>query len=239
MTFQNISLTRKQSRHIDEVASELLKIPSVILMENAGRSAADWIYDQYNHAFDAGDAAVQIICGTGNNGGDGLVIARHLHNHGCVVNVWIVGDRTRLTRDAGANLNIALAMGLSIIDLIDEDDIDRACKTFSKRDVIVDAMLGTGFSGDVREPMAAFIDRINAADLERVVAIDVPSGLDCDLGTIGNVGVRAGATVTFVAKKRGFDQPSANEFIGQVVVGTIGTPPSLVTDILAAESDGE
>ncbi len=239
MPLHNITLTRKQSRHIDEVATELLKIPSLILMENAGRSAAEWIYGQYKVTFDAGDTAAQIICGTGNNGGDGLVIARHLHNAGCDVKVWIVGDRARLTHDALANLNIVLAMEMPIIDLIDENDVDRACSSFSREDVIVDSMLGTGFFGEVREPMATFIDRINAANCERVVAIDVPSGLDCDLGTVGNVGIRATSTVTFVAMKTGFELPFASEYVGEVFVGTIGTPPSLIREVLSDESTKE
>ncbi|GJM24007.1 MAG: hypothetical protein DHS20C16_04220 [Phycisphaerae bacterium] len=239
MPSNNVSLTRSQSRHIDEVASETLKIPSLILMENAGRGAAEWICETYHEVLQAESVKVQVICGTGNNGGDGLVIARHLHNCGCPVKVWIVGDRTRLTRDASANLSIILAMGLTIVDIVDEEGVDQACESFTSQDVIVDAMLGTGFSGDVREPMATFIRRINAADCQRVVAIDVPSGLDCDKGTIGNVGIRAAATMTFVAPKVGFKVPPAREFLGKVVVKGIGIPPSLIQDVVAEQSREE
>ncbi|HNO79509.1 MAG TPA: NAD(P)H-hydrate epimerase [Phycisphaerae bacterium] len=239
MTLGNIELTRSQSRHIDEVASVTLKIPSLILMENAGRGAAEWICETYKEVLTEDSARVQVVCGTGNNGGDGLVIARHLHNCGCAVSVWIVGDRTRLTHDASVNLSIILAMGLNIIDIVDAEGVDRACQTFGKRDVIVDAMLGTGFSGDVREPMATIIRRINECHCDRVVAIDVPSGLDCDSGTIGNVGIRASATMTFVAPKVGFKIPPAREYLGKVVVKGIGIPPSLVQDVVADHSQGE
>jgi NAD(P)H-hydrate epimerase len=239
MSSTNISLTRRQARRVDEVASEMLKIPSLILMENAGRGAAEWICQTYHDVLQAESAMVQVICGTGNNGGDGLVIARHLHNCGCRVKVWIVGDRTRLTRDAGVNLCIILAMGLTIVDIVDEEGVEQACNSFKAQDVIVDAMLGTGFSGDVREPMATLIRRINAADCQRVVAIDVPSGLDCDSGTIGNAGTRASATLTFVAPKIGFEIPPAREFLGKVVVKGIGIPPSLVQDVVAEQSREE
>ncbi len=239
MVIGNIALTRRQSRHIDEVASETLKIPSLILMENAGRGAAEWICETYNEVLTEDSAKVQVVCGTGNNGGDGLVIARHLHNCGCSVNVWIVGDRTRLTNDARVNLSIILAMGLNISDIVDEDGVEHACRSFDVEDVIVDAMLGTGFSGDVREPMATFIGRINASHCDRIVAIDVPSGLDCDSGSVGNVGIRASATMTFVAPKVGFKIPPAREYLGKIVVKGIGIPPSLVQDVVAEDANGE
>lgn len=228
---QSIVLSRRQVRRVDECAVHELHYPSIVLMENAGRNAAQWIAAnlvQYGRR-------ARVICGTGNNGGDGFVIARHLHNCGWSVEIYVVGAAQQMTPDAETNHIIARAIGLSITPLPDAEAAQHAFGKFNAADVVIDAMLGTGFAGDVREPMAAAIRALNAAERARVVAIDVPSGFDCDAGTTGNVAIAADHTITFVARKTGFAASGAERYVGEVVVADIGTPPELIDQVLAEE----
>jgi NAD(P)H-hydrate epimerase len=169
---------------------------------------------------------VVVFCGTGNNGGDGFVVARHLSNAGAQVEIALAGDVDRLSPDAAANHRICAAMGIPINSA---DAVSPDADT-----LIVDALLGTGFAGDVRAPLAAVIDRINETPKRRVVALDVPSGLDCDTGRPSNATVRADVTVTFVAGKVGFDAASARPYVGRVDVADIGSPPIIVERVLAS-----
>ena len=232
---KTLFLTREQVRSADRLAVTEYKIPSIVLMENAGKNAATWIRDRYNDTVNT----VHIFCGPGNNGGDGFTIARHLHNVGLAVRTYLLGDPGRLTPDAATNHAIVACMGLPIEVLDDADAIGRACASMSPQDLILDAMLGTGSSGEVREPMAEAVRSINAAHVRGVVAIDVPSGLDCDRGTVGNVAVRADATVTFLAAKTGFAMKQGPEHVGQLIVVDIGTPPALIERILSSPGSGE
>jgi NAD(P)H-hydrate epimerase len=226
-------LTRHQVRRVDECAVHELHYPSIILMEHAGSNAARWIDAHLTPK----TRRAHIVCGTGNNGGDGFVIARQLHNAGWQVRVHLIGDPQRMTRDAATNRIIARAIGIPIEVLTESAAINHAIGRFEKDSVVVDALLGTGFEGAVRGPVLAAIRALNAADVAAVVAVDVPSGVDCDTGAIVNVGVHATHTVTFVAPKAGFDQPAAEAFLGKVVVADIGTPPELVDQVLAEHQE--
>ncbi|NOX59445.1 MAG: NAD(P)H-hydrate epimerase [Planctomycetes bacterium] len=232
MASHDFTLTRAQSRRVDELAVDEFKMPSLVLMENAGRNAADCIERRYGSTVESQPRSVKIFCGAGNNGGDGFVIARHLCNAGFDVRLWLVGDRSRITHDAGVNLAIVSAMQLPVEDVVEGHDVGRIFDGFTQGDIIVDAMLGTGFSGNVRSPMASVISGINALQGCRVVSIDVPSGLDCDTGQHGNACVRADLTVTFVAAKSGFASSEAQSNLGEVVVADIGAPTSLIKRVL-------
>ena len=228
MFSNDVILSRAQVRRVDALAVEDLRMPSILLMENAGRNAATLIAQRYP----LGDGFVTLLCGPGNNGGDGFVIARHLANAGYAVRVLFLGETSRLTDDARTNFNIATHMGFTI-DVLDTASACRmAIEELSSSDVLVDALLGTGFHGHVREPLAGAIETVNARLWRGVVSIDVPSGLDCDTGEIGNVAVRADGTVTFVARKRGFENPAAHRYLGEVVVADIGAPPALIERVL-------
>lgn len=225
------ALTREQVRRVDECAVHELHYPSIILMENAGRNAAQWIMA---NLADHG-RRVRIFCGTGNNGGDGLVIARHLHNAGWRVDVCIAGDAQRMSADAETNHIIARAIGIPREVVADEAAIERAVRRIDGQTVVVDALLGTGFSGKVREPLAGLIEALNRVTAARVVAVDVPSGLDCDSGEVASVAVRADCTITFVASKPGFMRAEGPRHCGEVIVSDIGTPPALIDRVLAEE----
>jgi len=220
----NQPLTRDQVRCVDRIAIEEFHVPGIVLMENAGRNAAPIIRRQYfaQTGSAGGDSEaprpnrVVVFCGSGNNGGDGLVIARHLFN--CSVPVVIAPTRPDgpTTRDAATNFAICRAMNI--------EQADPASVALQSRDVVVDALLGTGFSGSVRKPLAAVIKRINAAPLAGVVAIDVPSGLDCDTGKASGACIRADLTITFVATKVGFATESAKPRLGTIHICDIGAP---------------
>jgi len=220
-------LARHEVRELDRLAIEEYGVPGVVLMENAGANASRLLEGQGIMG------PVVIACGRGNNGGDGFVIARHLEAAGHEVRVLLAAVPEAYGGDAAVNLLIAERSGVSIICLADADaaawrvEIDGAAW-------IVDALLGTGAVGPPRGAIAAVIGAINAvraagADIQaRVLAVDLPSGLDADTGEAPGVCVRADVTATFVAEKAGFANPAAAEFTGAVHVLGIGAPGSLL-----------
>ena len=226
-------LTREQCRAVDGYAIEQLGIPGALLMENAGRNTADAIEECLRGKVGpTGNGRVSIVCGRGNNGGDGFVIARHLALRGHRVAVDLLADPGQLSGDAALNHGIAARMGVPIHPLTDDSGIDAAIERWKESDVLVDAILGTGFAGTVREPLAGIIERINALAGPTVVAVDIPSGLDADTGRPGGVAVRADHTVTFVAAKVGLTSPDAIPFVGRLTVADIGAPTDLVIERL-------
>jgi NAD(P)H-hydrate epimerase len=213
-----IRLSREQVRQIDRLAVEQFKIPGIVLMENAARAAADVAVEMI-----AGKKGpVLLLCGGGNNGGDGLAIARHLHNRGFDVNISLTIDPAKYTLEALANWQIVQAMKLPVIPF--KEDLRPA--------LIVDAIFGTGLTQTPRDPfpeIVAAVERMNVP----VLAVDVPSGLDCDTGKPLGTCIRARRTITFVAEKIGFIQPDAKQFLGQVTVGDIGCPIELISQVAA------
>lgn len=210
-------LTRAQVRAIDRIAIERYAIPSIVLMENAARAAADLICTTTQ----PGDN-VLILCGGGNNGGDGLAIARHLHNRGLGVRIALTVDPAKYTGDALVNLRIVQAMQLPIGQITAAADIADAR-------LIVDAIFGTGLTKWPRDPFGVLADQINDSGVN-VVAIDIPSGLDCDSGKPFGSCIVATETITFAAMKLGFANPESSRWSGRVTVGDIGCPRELIAD---------
>ncbi|MEZ6088297.1 MAG: NAD(P)H-hydrate epimerase [Pirellulaceae bacterium] len=213
-------LSREAVRRIDTIAAERYQVPSICLMENAGRGAAIRIA-QLTAA-----RRTCILCGSGNNGGDGFVIARHLETYGVDVEVALLADPQKLKGDALTNWNIVQASKLRV-HLMEKATEKDFTELLSRAELIVDALLGTGAEGDPRGVFATAIRRANARKAVRV-AIDIPSGLDCDTGRPGIPCFHADHTCTFVAKKIGFDAISAQPFLGQVHVLPIGVPADLL-----------
>jgi NAD(P)H-hydrate epimerase len=225
----DVRVTRQQVREVDRRAIEELGIPGLILMENAGRTTTDYV----RGALDAqGGSRVAVVGGTGNNGGDGWVVARHLHNAGVPVTMCLVGAEDRLSADAGVNYRIACKMGLPRCTVQSAGDLGTLEEMLGKADVVVDALLGTGSAGTVRPPVNLAIETVNACRNVTVVSLDIPSGLDCDTGQPGDPTIRADLTVTFVAKKVGFEAVSGRQYVGRVVVADIGAPPELISAVL-------
>lgn len=225
----DITLTREQVREVDRRAIEDFGIPGVVLMENAGKNAARIILD----ALPKKGGSVAIVCGRGNNGGDGFVIARHLANAGVGVDLFLACDLSQLTGDAAINASIARKMSLPHQPFDSEKRIEIATKSLHAAAVVVDALLGTGFTGEVRAPLDKAIEAINACANAKIIAIDVPSGLDCNTGAPSNAVVRATETITFVARKAGFDADQAAPYLGKVHVVDIGAPQTLIQGVLA------
>ncbi len=222
MTSSRSSLTRDQARDIDRRAESDYGLPGLVLMENAGRGSAEVLVSLGVHG------PVVVMAGKGNNGGDGYVIARHLENAGCDVTLVTVVDPTILAGDAEMNHRVWVCGGGRVVHWSERDEVERLLGT---ADWIVDALLGTGARGLVRPPVADAIETINRSEA-RVLAIDLPSGLDCDSGEPLGTCVRADQTVTFVALKRGLLSEAAQGFCGEIQVVSIGIPRSLREDVL-------
>ncbi len=220
-----IVMTRDEVRAFDRWAINTLGIPGVVLMENAGRSCAELIKDKL-----AGVASprVCIFCGTGNNGGDGYVIARHLLNSGFKVAVIIVGERRKIKGDAKTNLDILERLGQPIEQLnVNEPDIADKVEAFAAdADMLVDSLFGTGLGGQLSDEYKQLIESINAQNCP-ILAVDIPSGLDCDTAEPLGAAIRASYTVTFVSAKRGFASTSSAQYTGEVFVASIGVEPNV------------
>ena len=213
-------MSREEVRAFDSWAINTLGIPGVVLMENAGRSCAELIIKKLKGIT---KPKVCIFCGTGNNGGDGYVIARHLINNGFEVLVIISGDIEKIKGDAKINLDILQALSQKIEQLNPADDnIKSKVETFAAgTNVLVDALFGTGLSGQVKDGYKKLIDSINAQKIP-VLSVDIPSGLDCDTGQPLGIAIKAQYTVTFVAVKKGFTYSDANLYTGDIYVASIG-----------------
>ena len=213
---------------MDRRAIEQYHIPGIVLMENAGRGAAELLLR-------LGCGGKVVICaGKGNNGGDGFVIARHLANllpeQRIAIEVLLFCDPSDLTGDAATNYRILQASGLGTLRT--NPTAEMLGGKLATADWIVDALLGTGTLGEIREPYKTAITAINVAG-KRVLAVDLPSGLDCDTGLPLGPCVRAEHTATFVARKTGFDNPASSEWTGTVHVIGIGAPHRIVEEIVA------
>jgi NAD(P)H-hydrate epimerase len=219
-------LSRAQVREIDRRAIEDFGIPGAVLMENAGRGAAAHACRMLRGLSEAAGRPprVAILCGPGNNGGDGYVIARHLHNAGISVELFSSVDTAELRGDAVWAHSVVRRMALEVALLAQTSDVDQAAARWMRCDLIVDALLGTGARGAPRGIVAEIISAVNTLPRARVLAVDLPSGLDCDTGQPAGPCVRAHATVTFVAPKLGFAAEAAQAVLGRVVVVDIGAP---------------
>ena len=223
-----IVMTRDEVRAFDRWAINTLGIAGVVLMENAGRSCAEMIKEKL-----AGitNPKVCIFCGTGNNGGDGYVIARSLLNSGFRVAVTICGEREKIKGDAKANLDILEKLGQPIEQLnLKDNNIPSRVKAFAAgADMLIDALLGTGLKGQLKGKYLELIESINARNLP-VLAVDIPSGLDCDTGEPLGAAIKATYTVTFVAMKKGFTlSRNVAEYTGEIFVASIGVEPNAQT----------
>ena len=214
-------LTRDQVRRVDELAQSKYGLAGIVLMENAGRGAAELIDRLYGPR---GQSLV--ACGIGNNGGDGLVVARHLHILGWRVTVIIAGDPDSMSSDCAANDRVVRAMDLPRHVALDGSWPGGLVT--NEQMIIVDALLGTGFRGQVRPLPSALVERLNTFPKRAMVAIDVPSGLDCDTGQPGGTAIQADVTITFAALKPGLLTEGGRRYSGSCHVVGIGVPPELL-----------
>jgi NAD(P)H-hydrate epimerase len=216
-----LTLTRDQVRQVDRRAIEEYGFSGLVLMENAGRGCVD-VLCRLGVA-----GPVVIACGKGNNAGDGFVIARHLDLRGHAVRVLLWAEPEELTGDAGVNFRLLAHCGVPVECCGAECDPEHLAERLRGAAWIVDALLGTGARGEPRPPLDRVIDALNAAAAPKL-AVDLPSGLDCDTGVPASHTIRAAHTCTFVAAKPGFFAPGAEQFTGEVHVLDIGLPRRLI-----------
>jgi hydroxyethylthiazole kinase-like uncharacterized protein yjeF len=220
----NRVMSREEVRQVDRWAIERIGVPGVVLMENAGRSCAELIREKLR---EVARPCVCCFCGAGNNGGDGYVIARHLRNAGFEVRVMVVGFREKIPGDARINLEILERLDQSVMWLNPSDSgtVESVRGAATGSHLIVDALFGTGLQGELRPEYRAIIDAINDLRIP-VLAVDIPSGLDCDTGRPLGAAIHAAWTVTFVAVKKGFAANSqSRDYTGKVYVASIGVEP--------------
>jgi len=203
-------------RQIDAAAVHELGIPALLLMENAARGACE-VLESLNPA-----GRIVIACGPGNNGGDGLAIARLLAAKELASDVYLIHGGKTLTDDAQSNREFLDRSGIAVLD-VETNVVCNVLESLSASDWIVDALLGTGICGDLLSPFREIVESMNRSEAQ-VLSIDVPSGLNADTGEPCGVAVRAEVTVTFVAKKTGFRNAVAKSYLGQVEVRHIGIP---------------
>jgi NAD(P)H-hydrate epimerase len=225
MTALRTWLSRSEVREVDRRAIEEYGLPGVVLMENAGRGCAEVLLDSSSLC---PGGLVIACCGKGNNGGDGFVIARHLENAGLRVQVILACDPAELRGDAAVHFRVIDRASVHVTIASTPKEWEDVAERLAGADWIVDALLGTGFEGSPREPIATAIRVMNRSS-RPILAVDIPSGLDADTGSAASVCVRAARTMTFVAMKRGFDVGDCREFTGPVDVIDIGVPKQLLT----------
>ena len=212
MPEQNL-YTAAHTRELDRVAVEEFGIPGIQLMSRAGRAAFELLQSAW-----PARCPLAIFCGTENNGGDGFVIAALAQDRGIPVTVYQVGDAAKISGDAAAAREAAVSAGVEILGFPGDIALD-SC-------VVVDALLGTGLSGDVRGDYLAAIATINAAGMP-VLAIDIPSGLCSDSGRRLGVAVVADATITFIGVKRGLLTGDAPDCCGELHFADLDVPAPL------------
>jgi ADP-dependent NAD(P)H-hydrate dehydratase / NAD(P)H-hydrate epimerase len=210
-------------RELDRLAIEEYGIPGAVLMENAGRGAAGVLMERFPEAAETG---VTIVAGTGNNGGDGFVIARHLANRGVAADVFIAGNLESVRQgESAANLATIRKMGIPVVPIAGDEDLAALGDSIATRGVVVDALLGTGLEREVTGIFSRVIALIN--DGYAILSVDIPSGISSDTGTVLGSAVTAGVTVTFGLPKVGTLVHPGAEHCGELIVLDIGIPEKL------------
>jgi NAD(P)H-hydrate epimerase len=210
----------RQMQEADRRAINELGIPGCVLMYNAGKSVVDFAFSRYS------PKCVGILAGKGNNAGDGFVIAHLLHLLAIPARVICLAQPDAYSGDALLYLNLCQKERLNLLFPKSPEEMVQETQNLRDCDLLVDALLGTGARGAVREPFASVIKAIPEGI--RVIAVDLPSGMDGDTGEIGGVCVKASATVTFAAAKQGL--LGKESFTGELIIGDIGMPDICLSD---------
>ena len=221
-------VTAAEMRQLDRLATTEAGIPSLLLMENAGRSISESILSRLG---DLPSPCVVILVGPGNNGGDGSVIARHLLQAGADVSVVLCADRERIQGDAKTNLDIVEKLGIPIVPLTDESHVAAAEKVLEKAEVLVDAMLGVGLESELRGPCSLGVQVSAFVDAYRV-AVDIPTGIHADTGQVMGDAFLADLTVACGLPKHGNLHFPGAGYSGEMEVVDIGIPSHILANHL-------
>lgn len=214
-------VSNAEMRQLDEFTINKVKIPGLVLMENAGLKTA--IYIRHFIRTNKINGPIHIYCGKGNNGGDGYVIARHFFDDHADVKIFSIGDPKKLTGDALTNYISCLNLGIKIVVINSSEQL----QTLTRPAVIVDALLGTGISGAVHGLYKDVIHHINGMNAP-VISVDIPSGLNGDSATLPGLAVKADVTVTMALPKRAHVFYPASNFVGDLQIVKIGIPDSKI-----------
>jgi len=218
---KNRAITSQKAKRLDVLAQTRYGIPGIVMMELAGRAVygeAKRMLGEYPQK-----RSVAVVCGTGNNGGDGFVAARHLDNNGISVEVFIVGDSRSIKGDAGTNLSILKNINVKISLIKTRNDADKFAHRLKRFDLLIDAIFGIGLAREVAGLHRDVIEIVNESD-RPVVAIDVPSGLNSDNGLPQKLAVKAKRTVTMGVIKAGLCADPGRRYAGKVIVADISLP---------------
>ncbi|MCK4233825.1 NAD(P)H-hydrate dehydratase [candidate division WOR-3 bacterium] len=217
----------KEMREIDRIAIKQLGIPGVVLMENAGQSVVSAMEDY----FDMENVEnVTIVCGKGNNGGDGFVVARYLMNLETNIDVYITADPSTISGDAKKNLNILSGLGLKPKVIKTKKDLQKLRTSMTHSDIVVDAIFGTGFSGKIQGITEDVVKELNESGIN-IVSVDTPSGIDSDNGAVIGEAVQADLTVTMGLPKVGQFLYPARHYVGELYVADIGFPEQVINNV--------
>jgi len=219
-------VTAAEMRELDRRAIEEVGIPSLVLMENAGRTT----YQILRREFPGLAGPVAVVAGRGNNGGDGSVVARYLAQDGVPVSIFLVAARDQVKGDALVNLQIAARLGIKIVEVQAEQDLNPLAHHLARSALIVDALLGTGLNSEVRGLHRMVIDGINRLR-PPVLAVDIPSGLGADCGRPLGAAVQAQVTVTYGWPKIGQILAPGRDYAGRLWQVDISIPLALAKDI--------
>lgn len=229
-------LTADEMREVDRRAIEEIGVPSLVLMENAAIGVADALAERFPEA-----SSAAIFCGPGNNGGDGLALARHLDARGYRVKTFLFVRRSKPRGDALVQLEILEKLGLPVAEVGPEADLGAVLAGAEEAELLIDALFGTGLKRPLEGHFAEIAEWL-ASRTARCVAVDLPSGLDGSVASVPGPHVRAGLTVTFAAPKVAHVFPPAADAVGEVVVTDLGVPSWLVEEApgrLHLLTDGE
>src|SRR5688572_12499197 len=213
-------LNTEQMREADRRTIEDIGIPSIVLMENAGRQAVAAMEAAFD---DLASSRVGVLCGRGNNGGDGFVVARTLLQRGVDAAVFLLGSVADVRGDARTNLEVLGRIGLTVVEITTAQDWELHFSQVSECDVLVDAILGTGFHGQLSGLLETVVADVNELGVP-VVAIDLPTGLSADSHEVEGDAVEATMTVTLAAPKIPLVLPPADSHAGDLVIADIGIP---------------
>jgi len=220
-------VTSQQIQRLDNIAINKYKIDSLFLMENAGRAIAD---EAASILKNKKTKKVAVICGKGNNGGDGFVAARYLINQGFEVKNFLLGKVKEITSDPYVNLDMLLKSNQKIFELTNLKAFNAMKKNIKDCSVVIDAIFGVGLKGEVKEPFKTAINFLNRSK-KIVISVDVPSGLDVNTGLPLGACVKAYRTISFSLAKRGFFINQGPNFVGKLKIADIGIPKSLIKGI--------
>ncbi|MBZ4665373.1 NAD(P)H-hydrate dehydratase [Mahella sp.] len=221
------AVTVQQMRSIDRIAIERYGIPGVVLMENAALAVVDRVMKRVQHH---NGRRIAVVCGGGNNGGDGLATARHLYQHGLNVKIYLLTNPSKFNGDAAVNFNIIQGIGVPCMQLDDENALHEFYTDIKYVDVIIDAIFGTGIKGEVTGLPADVIRAINES-AGYVISVDMPSGINGDTGEVCGCAVTADQTVTFALPKIGQIIYPGKKYVGHLSIADISIPKAAINNV--------